>query len=128
MAPLRLVRDSLPADPPLDIAVSRALLERVAAGELPATLRIARPGAMVAFAKQDAVSRGYEAAVEAARGQGFEAVLRLAGGRAAVFHEETVALAHAIPVLVLLAADVASPREARSRESAQHETPLGAPA
>ena len=77
--------------------MSRALLERVAAGELPETLRLARPGAMVAFGKQDAVSPRYGAAVRAARDHGFEAVLRLAGGRAAVFHEETVELAHAIP-------------------------------
>jgi octanoyl-[GcvH]:protein N-octanoyltransferase len=77
--------------------VSRALLQRVAAGELPETLRLARPGAMVAFAKQDAVAPGYRAGVEAARAGGFEPVLRLAGGRAAVFHEQTIALAHAVP-------------------------------
>jgi octanoyl-[GcvH]:protein N-octanoyltransferase len=72
-------------------------MQRVAAGELPETLRVARPGAMVAFAKQDAAAPGYAAAVRAARAGGFEAVLRLAGGRAAVFHEETIALAHAVP-------------------------------
>jgi octanoyl-[GcvH]:protein N-octanoyltransferase len=77
--------------------VSRALLERVAAGELPETLRLARPGPMVAFAKQDAVAPGYTDAVRAARAGGFEPVLRLAGGRAAVFHEQTIALAHAVP-------------------------------
>jgi octanoyl-[GcvH]:protein N-octanoyltransferase len=69
----------------------------VAAGELPETLRLGRPGPMVAFAKQDAVASGYGAAVEAARAGGFEPVLRLAGGRAAVFHEQTIALAHAVP-------------------------------
>ena len=79
------------------MAVSRALMQRVAQGELPETLRLTRPGAMVAFAKQDAVTPGYAAAVAAARGQGFEAVLRLAGGRAAVFHDQTIALAHAVP-------------------------------
>ena len=73
--------------------MSRALLQRVAAGELPETLRLARPGAMVAFGKQDAVASGYADAVRAARSGGFEAVLRLAGGRAAVFHEGTIALA-----------------------------------
>ena len=85
MPRLRLVRDSFPGDPVLDTAVSRALLERVAAGELPDTLRLARPGAMVPFGKQDAVSVGYRAAAAAARELGFEAVLRMAGGRAAVF-------------------------------------------
>jgi len=77
--------------------VSRAILERVAAGELPETLRLARPGEMVAFGKQDAVAAGYPAAVRAARAGGFAAVLRLAGGRPAVFHEGTIALAHAVP-------------------------------
>lgn len=72
-------------------------MERVGAGDLPETLRLARPGAIVAFAKQDAVAPGYAAAVRAARAQGFEAILRLAGGRAAVFHEDTLSLAHAVP-------------------------------
>ena len=97
MRSLQVVHDSFAGDPALDTAVSRALMERVAAGELPETLRLARPGPMVAFAKQDANAPGYSAAVAAARRQGFEAILRLAGGRAAVFHEGTLALAHAIP-------------------------------
>ena len=70
---------------------------RVAAGELPETLRLARPGRIVAFGKRDAVAQGYAAAVQAARDGGFEAIERLAGGRAAVFHEDTIAFAHAIP-------------------------------
>jgi len=70
---------------------------RVAAGELPETLRIARPGTTVAFAKRDAVSPGYDAAVRAAREQGFEATIRLAGGRAAVFHDGTMEIGHAVP-------------------------------
>lgn len=72
-------------------------MERVGRGELPETLRLSRPGAMVAFAKQDAVHPSYPAAVAAARAEGFDAILRLAGGRAAVFHEDTIALAHAVP-------------------------------
>jgi octanoyl-[GcvH]:protein N-octanoyltransferase len=70
---------------------------RVAARELPETLRIARPGATVAFAKRDAVATGYEAAVSAAREHGFEATLRLAGGRAAIFHDGTMEIGHAVP-------------------------------
>jgi octanoyl-[GcvH]:protein N-octanoyltransferase len=92
-----LIRDSFPGDPALDTAVNRALMERVGAGELPETLRLARPGPIVAFAKQDAVAPGYPASVAAARAGGFEAILRLAGGRAAVFHEGTLALSHAVP-------------------------------
>jgi octanoyl-[GcvH]:protein N-octanoyltransferase len=70
---------------------------RVAAGELAETLRIARPGTTVAFAKRDAVADGYEEAVRAAREHGFEATLRLAGGRAAVFHDGTMEIGHAVP-------------------------------
>ena len=94
---LRLVRDSFPDAPVLDAAVARALLERVSIGELSETLRLARPGPMVAFAKQDANAGGYADAAAAARERGFEAVLRLAGGRAAVFHEGTLVLGHAVP-------------------------------
>jgi octanoyl-[GcvH]:protein N-octanoyltransferase len=94
---LRLLTDSFAGDPALDAAVSRALMFRVAAGDLPETLRIARPGTTVAFAKRDAVAPGYEDAVRAAREHGFEATLRLAGGRAAVFHDGTMEIGHAIP-------------------------------
>jgi octanoyl-[GcvH]:protein N-octanoyltransferase len=97
MPELRLIRDSFPDDPVLDLAVSQALLERVAAGELPETLRLARSGPMVAFAKRDAVAAGYDVAVRAARAAGFEPVLRMAGGRAAVFHGGTLVTAHAVP-------------------------------
>ena len=44
--PIDLIRDSFPADAALDTAVSRALMLRVAAGELPETLRVSRPGPM----------------------------------------------------------------------------------
>jgi octanoyl-[GcvH]:protein N-octanoyltransferase len=94
---LRILETSLPDDPALDTAVSRALLERVAAGELPETLRLARPGRMVAFGKLDVVGPGYREAVRAARAGGYEAIERLAGGRAAVFHEGTLSFSHAIP-------------------------------
>ena len=94
---LRVLGTSLPDDPALDTAVSHALLERVAAGELPETLRLARPGRMVAFGKLDVVGPGYRDAVRAARAGGYEAIERLVGGRAAVFHEGTLSFSHAIP-------------------------------
>ena len=93
---LTLLTASFPDDPALDTAVSRALMLRVAAGELPETLRVARPGPIVAFGKRDAVTAGYPDAVRAAREGGYEAIERLAGGRAAVFHEDTIAIAHAV--------------------------------
>jgi octanoyl-[GcvH]:protein N-octanoyltransferase len=95
--PLRLHRQSFLDDPALDVAVSRAVLLRVADGELPETMRITRPPAMVAFGRQDVAGEHYLEGVRAARQSGFEAIERLAGGRAAVFHEQTLAIAHARP-------------------------------
>ena len=95
MERLRLIRHSFPDQPKLSTAISRTILGRVAAGELPATIRIHRPGNEVAFGRQDIASPGYEAAAEAARAAGFAAVERLAGGRAAVFHQGTIAIARA---------------------------------
>jgi octanoyl-[GcvH]:protein N-octanoyltransferase len=97
MRTLRVLHDSFPDDAALDTAVSRAIMHEVAAGRLSETLRIARPAPVVAFAKRDALAPGYAAAVAAARAQGFGGVLRLAGGRAAIFHEGTLELAHAVP-------------------------------
>ena len=95
MESLRLIRHSFPDQPELSTAISRTILERVAAGELLPTLRIHRPADQVAFGRQDLASPNYEAAAEAARGAGFAAVERLAGGRAAVFHGGTIAIARA---------------------------------
>jgi octanoyl-[GcvH]:protein N-octanoyltransferase len=92
---LRLIRHSFPDQPELSTAISRTILTRVAAGELPPTVRIHRPGREVAFGRQDLANPGYEAAANAAQAAGFAAVERLAGGRAAVFHEGTIAIARA---------------------------------
>ena len=97
MRPLRVLFDCFPEDPAFDTAVSRATMQRVAAGELPETLRLARPGRVVAFAKRDVLAPGYAEAVAAARAAGFGSMVRLAGGRAAVFHEGTLELANAVP-------------------------------
>lgn len=95
---LLLVVDSFPGRPALDTAaMSRAVLDRVARGELPALLRLHRPEPTVAFSKQDRASPGYGGAVAAAREQGFAAVERLPGGRAAVFHPGTLSFALAEP-------------------------------
>ncbi len=94
---VRLVRESSPEPAALDTAVSHAILRRVSEGTQPQTLRIHRPGAIVAFGPLDRLSPGYGRAVDAAHARGFGAVQRLAGGRAAVFHEQTIAFSWAIP-------------------------------
>ncbi|MBI5157213.1 MAG: lipoate--protein ligase family protein [Acidimicrobiia bacterium] len=93
---LRVISDRF--DPPsLDTAVSSAILHRVAAGEEPATLRLWSPQRSVAFGRQDRVRPGYRDAVAAVAALGFTPVERLAGGRAAVFHEGTLAFSWAMP-------------------------------
>lgn len=94
--PLAVSRESFEVPASRSTAVARAVLIRVAAGELPPTLRLHRPGRILAFSKQDAASSGFRDAVRAARAAGFEPVIRLAGGRAAVYHEETLALSWAV--------------------------------
>jgi lipoate-protein ligase A len=86
-----LVRESFSDPPALDTAVSHATLRRVGEGALPETLRLHRPGRIVAFGPQERIANGYGAAIQAATAGGFAAVERLAGGRAAVFHEGTLA-------------------------------------
>jgi octanoyl-[GcvH]:protein N-octanoyltransferase len=92
-----LVREAFPDRPAFGTAVSRALLQRVAAGELPPTIRLHRTARILAFGRHDAAGPGFQAAVEAAREVGFEPVVRIAGGRAAVYHEGTLALSRAMP-------------------------------
>ena len=94
---LRLIREGFPDRPAYGTGVSEAVLRRVAAGELGATVRIHRPARELAFSKQDRAAPGFQRAVREARAAGFEPVVRLAGGRAAAFHEGTLALAWASP-------------------------------
>lgn len=94
---IKLITEGRINPPTLDTAISRATLFEVSAGRRDETLRIHRPGRIMAFGKQDVMSPTYQAAVTAAREAGFAPVERLAGGRAAVFHEETIAFAWSIP-------------------------------
>jgi lipoate-protein ligase A len=88
---------SVPDRPVFDAALSRAVLRAVADGRLPETLRVYQPADVVAFSALDRVRPGFPAAVRAARAHGFGAVIRLAGGRAAVFHGQTLAFSWCIP-------------------------------
>jgi octanoyl-[GcvH]:protein N-octanoyltransferase len=73
------------------------LLEAAAASTGPEAFRLFVPGRVLAFGARDIAHPHYPAAVAAARAEGFAPVERLAGGRAAVFHEQTLAFAWAIP-------------------------------
>ena len=94
---IRVTREAFLEHAALDTAVSRALLRQVARGEEPETLRLYTPADVVAFGPQDTRADGYGRATAAARSSGFEAIERLAGGRAAVFHSGTIAFSWTMP-------------------------------
>lgn len=81
----------------MDTAVSHAILDAVSMGEIGGILRLYVPGRVVAFGLADRGSVGYPQAIRAARAHGYGAVERLVGGRAAVFHESTLAFSWAVP-------------------------------
>ena len=89
---MQLLRSGEAGSAALELAISHALLTRVAQRELPTTLRVYRPRAAVAFGKLDKLSPGYEAAVQAARARGYEPVLRLPGGHAAAYNGQSIGL------------------------------------
>ena len=96
---LRLYRDRFPGRPIFDTAISHAMLRRVASGALPESLRLYAPDNVVLFSSLDARRPGYALARERAIRSGFDAVIRLAGGHAALFLERSMAFAWAIPDL-----------------------------
>lgn len=103
MRRVHLIREEFADRPAFDTAVSRALLQQVAEGARPETLRLHRTGDVMAFSVLDRTRPGFARAVDAARAAGFTPILRLAGGRAAPFSGGTVALAWSRPVAELRA-------------------------
>jgi octanoyl-[GcvH]:protein N-octanoyltransferase len=94
---LTIVRqqESLGAAADLDFALE--LLRTVKAGQAGPTLRLYRPAPTVAFGQRDTHLPGFEAAARACREQGFEPLVRKAGGRAAAYHEGTLVIDHVEP-------------------------------
>jgi lipoate-protein ligase A len=93
---LVLLRGSAGRGAVTELAVSHALLDRVASGWAPAAARLYVPAPTVAFGRVDAFRPEFEAAVEAARAHEFDPVLRAPGGRAAAYHEQSVVLELAV--------------------------------
>ncbi len=73
------------------------MLVRASRGEVPEVFRLFVPDRLVAFGRRDTAESGFAAAAEAARRAGFVPLVRLAGGRAAVFHEATLAFSWTVP-------------------------------
>ena len=87
---------AFPDDPYLETAISAALMRQVARAEIPPAIRLNRMAPILAFGKLDRLRPGYRRAVTIAREAGYLPVERIAGGRAAVFHEGTISFSHAI--------------------------------
>ena len=94
---IALAHDAYPDEPGVDTGISHAVAQAVGDGHAPETFRLHPAGALVAFGRRDTLAPGYREAVGAAVAHGFDAVERLAGGRAAVFHPGTLAFSWAIP-------------------------------
>lgn len=92
---LRVVDASYAGRAVLGAGISSALMHRVARGELEPTMRLHRTGPILAFGRLDKLRPGYLRAVEIAREHGYEPIERLAGGRAAVFHEGSISFSRA---------------------------------
>jgi lipoate-protein ligase A len=95
---LSVITHGLSGDAPLDTATSRGLLDAVSRGDLGETLELGTPHRVLAFGKHDTTSLGFGAAVKSASEHGFQPTVRIAGGRAAVFHEQTVRFGWTMPV------------------------------
>ncbi len=96
--PRRLIvlDERFPDRPVFDTALSHALLRRVASGAAGESLRLYRPGRALLFSSLDMRRPGFHRAAEIAAEAGFTPVIRLAGGQAAAFLEQSIAFAWAI--------------------------------
>lgn len=81
----------------VDTAISHALLVGAARGTVSETFRLFVPDRLLAFGRRDTAEPGFATATAAARRAGFLPLVRLAGGRAAVFHEATLAFSWTVP-------------------------------
>jgi octanoyl-[GcvH]:protein N-octanoyltransferase len=97
VAAIELIESSASASAALDIAISDALLRAVGAGTRPATVRLLVPGPTVAFGRVDTLKPGFADACRAARSHGFEPVVRVAGGHAAAYDEQSLVIEEVVP-------------------------------
>lgn len=80
-----------------DLEFGLELLARAKAGGLGPTLRLYRPEPTVAFGQRDTRLPGFAMAEQACRDNGFEPLVRRAGGRAAAYHQGTLVVDHIEP-------------------------------
>jgi lipoate-protein ligase A len=94
---LTVVRQEASLGAGRDLEFGLELLARAKSGGIGPTLRLYRPAPTVAFGQRDTRLPGFEAAAQASRDNGFEPLVRRAGGRAAAYHEGTLVVDHIEP-------------------------------
>jgi lipoate-protein ligase A len=95
--PLTVVRQETSLGAGRDLEFGLELLARAKSGDIGPTLRLYRPAPTVAFGQRDTRLPGFEAAAQACRDNGFEPLVRRAGGRAAAYHQGTLVVDHIEP-------------------------------
>ena len=94
---LTVVRQDVSLGAARDLEFGLELLARVRNGSMGPTLRLYRPAPTVAFGQRDTRLPGFDAAAQACRDNGFEPLVRRAGGRAAAYHQGTLVVDHIEP-------------------------------
>jgi lipoate-protein ligase A len=95
--PLAVVRQEVSLGAARDLEFGLELLTRARTGSIGPTLRLYRPAPTVAFGQRDTRLPGFQAAERACRDNGFEPLVRRAGGRAAAYHQGTLVVDHIEP-------------------------------
>ncbi|MFD0047444.1 biotin/lipoate A/B protein ligase family protein [Pseudarthrobacter scleromae] len=94
---LTVVRQEKTLGAARDLEFGLELLARIRSGDIGPTLRLYRPAPTVAFGQRDTRLPGFDAAAQACRANGFEPLVRRAGGRAAAYHQGTLVVDHIEP-------------------------------
>ncbi|WP_426762976.1 lipoate--protein ligase family protein [Pseudarthrobacter sp. 1G09] len=94
---LTVVRQDVSLGAARDLEFGLELLARARTGSMGPTLRLYRPAPTVAFGQRDTRLPGFDAAAQACRDNGFEPLVRRAGGRAAAYHQGTLVVDHIEP-------------------------------
>lgn len=94
---LTVVRQDVSLGAARDLEFGLELLARARNGSIGPTLRLYRPAPTVAFGQRDTRLPGFGAAARACRDNGFEPLVRRAGGRAAAYHQGTLVVDHIEP-------------------------------
>ncbi|WP_314214636.1 lipoate--protein ligase family protein [Pseudarthrobacter equi] len=94
---LTVVRQDVSLGAARDLEFGLELLARVRNASMGPTLRLYRPEPTVAFGQRDTRLPGFDAAAQACRDNGFEPLVRRAGGRAAAYHQGTLVVDHIEP-------------------------------